>query len=133
LREASYTSLRLGLYETVKMLVGANAPGAGFLKKFLAGAIAGAIGSSAGNPLDALKTKMMADKESEGKVLSAYPMEIMKAEGIAGFYKGVNTNVVRATVLNVDRSRSNSSLDQTQIMQPRVKAAAIQSDFFITG
>ena len=64
LREASYTSLRLGLYEPVKMLVGASAPGAGFLRKFLAGALAGAIGSCAGNPFDVLKTKMMADKEA---------------------------------------------------------------------
>jgi len=103
LREASYTSLRLGLYEPVKMLVGANAAGAGFLRKFLAGAIAGAIGSSAGNPFDVLKTKMMADKESEGKGLGAYAKEIMKAEGIAGFYKGFNTNVVRAMVLNATK------------------------------
>lgn len=103
LREASYTSLRLGLYEPVKMLVGASAPGAGFLRKFLAGALAGAIGSCAGNPFDVLKTKMMADKESEGKGLGAYSSEIMKAEGIAGFYKGFNTNVVRAMVLNATK------------------------------
>ena len=60
LREASYTSLRLGLYEPVKILVGATA-NAGFFRKFLAGAIAGAIGSCAGNPFDVLKTRMMAD------------------------------------------------------------------------
>merc|ERR1712086_458651 len=79
LREASYTSLRLGLYEPVKLLVGASNPGAGFLRKFLAGALAGAIGSCAGNPFDVLKTKMMA------------------------FYKGFNTNVIRAMVLNATK------------------------------
>lgn len=76
LREASYTSLRLGLYEPVKMLVGAADPTAGFLRKFLAGALAGAIGSCAGNPFDVLKTKMMADKDAEGKGLGEYAAEI---------------------------------------------------------
>merc|ERR1711935_1305843 len=45
LREASYTSLRLGLYEPVKVLVGANNADAPFYKKFIAGSAAGAIGS----------------------------------------------------------------------------------------
>merc|ERR1711865_646996 len=102
LREASYTSLRLGLYEPVKTLVGADQKGAGFLRKFIAGALAGAIGSCAGNPFDVLKTKMMANKDSEagmGEVCS----DIMKAEGFMGFYKGFNTNVIRAMVLNATK------------------------------
>jgi len=98
LREASYTSLRLGLYEPIKMLVGAGSPGAGFLSKFLAGAISGAIGSFAGNPFDVLKTKMMADKEAKGKSMGEYMAEIKKAEGLLGFYKGLNANVLRAMI-----------------------------------
>lgn len=101
LREASYTSLRLGLYEPVKILVGATA-GAGFFRKFLAGAIAGAIGSCAGNPFDVLKTRMMADKTSN-KGLGEVASEIMKLEGMAGFYKGFNVNVMRAMVLNATK------------------------------
>lgn len=55
LREASYTSLRLGLYEPIKVLFGANDPTtATFLGKFLAGSAAGAIGSIAGNPFDGM-------------------------------------------------------------------------------
>jgi hypothetical protein len=77
LREASYTSLRLGLYAPIKELVGAGLPGAGFFRLFLAGAIAGAIGSCAGNPFDVLKTRMMADKTSN-KGLSETASEIMK-------------------------------------------------------
>ena len=50
LREASYTSLRLGLYEPIKVAFGAADPeSATFLKKFLAGSAAGAIGSLAGS------------------------------------------------------------------------------------
>lgn len=50
LREASYTSLRLGLYEPIKVAFGAADPeSATFMKKFLAGSAAGAIGSLAGS------------------------------------------------------------------------------------
>jgi solute carrier family 25 protein 14/30 len=53
LREASYTSLRLGLYEPTKVLFGAHDPAtATFLGKFMAGSAAGALGSLAGNPFD---------------------------------------------------------------------------------
>jgi len=101
LREASYTSLRLGLYEPIKVLVGATAS-AGFFRKFLAGALAGAIGSCAGNPFDVLKTRMMADKEGN-RGLGDYASEIMKKEGMGGFYKGFNVNVLRAMVLNATK------------------------------
>jgi len=101
LREASYTSLRLGLYEPIKILVGATA-GAGFFRKFLAGAIAGAIGSCAGNPFDVLKTRMMADKTGNHG-LGHYAGEIMKSDGFGGFYKGFNVNVLRAMVLNATK------------------------------
>lgn len=53
--------MRLGLYDPIKILVGAVAD-ASPLKKFLAGAIAGAVGSLFGNPFDLLKVKMMSNK-----------------------------------------------------------------------
>ena len=77
LREASYTSLRLGLYEPCKGLVGADKPGAGFLSKFLAGALAGAIGSTAGNPFDVLKTRMMAYEGSDSPGLGFFARDVM--------------------------------------------------------
>ena len=78
LREASYTSLRLGLYEPIKGVFGAKSADAHFLKKFAAGCAAGAIGSLVGNPFDVLKTRMMASTEGTGflamqKFLSLHP------------------------------------------------------------
>lgn len=64
LRESSYTSLRLGLYEPMKDLFGAGDKNAAFWRKFMAGAAAGAIGSIAGNPFDVLKTRMMANEKA---------------------------------------------------------------------
>ena len=100
LREASYTSLRLGLYEPVKVLFGANEAGAPFYKKFLAGSAAGAIGSLAGNPFDVLKTKMMASSGKEVPSMVATAKDLFANQGIAGFYRGIDSNIARAMVLN---------------------------------
>jgi hypothetical protein len=47
MREASYTSLRLGLYAPIKHAMGVTNE-SNFVLKFLAGSAAGAIGSIAG-------------------------------------------------------------------------------------
>lgn len=100
LREASYTSLRLGLYEPAKVLFGANEAGAPFYKKFAAGSAAGALGSLAGNPFDVLKTKMMASAGSAQPSMVKTASELMANQGIGGFYRGIDSNVLRAMVLN---------------------------------
>ena len=78
MREASYTSLRLGLYEPLKSITGAENKDAGFLRKLMAGGLAGGIGSVAGNPFDVLKTRMMAYEGAEKRGLGHYASEIMK-------------------------------------------------------
>ncbi|KAH8095274.1 oxidative phosphorylation uncoupler [Aureococcus anophagefferens] len=98
LREASYTSLRLGLYEPIKGVVGAKDKDAHFLKKFAAGCLAGAIGSLVGNPFDVLKTRMMAS--TEGTSFGAEAKSLMESQGVAGFYRGIDANISRAMVLN---------------------------------
>lgn len=99
LREASYTSLRLGLYGPIKKAMGVKSD-SNFFMKFSAGSAAGAIGSLVGNPFDVVKTRMMA---YEGKVsptfLSTFA-DIYKIEKYTGFYKGLQANVMRACVLN---------------------------------
>lgn len=101
LREASYTSLRLGLYEPVKVVFGANDPQTTtFLKKFAAGSAAGALGSLAGNPFDVLKTKMMASAGKEVPSIGKTAKELFASQGIGGFYRGIDSNIARAMVLN---------------------------------
>jgi len=57
-------------------MVGADKPGAGFLSKFLAGALAGALGSLAGNPFDVLKTRMMAYEGSDSPSLGFFAKDV---------------------------------------------------------
>ena len=103
MREASYTSLRLGLYEPCKQLTGADVKGSGKLRSFLAGALAGGIGSIVGNPFDVLKTKMMAYEGKENRGVGYFAKEVHQSQGIGGFYKGMQANVLRACVLNATK------------------------------
>ena len=105
LREASNTTLKLGLYEPMKSVTGADKPGAGIISKFMAGALAGGLGSCAGNPFDVLKTRMMANESSKGeaKGLPHFVSEVYNSQGMRGFYKGIEANVTRACVLNATK------------------------------
>ena len=99
--EASYTSIRLGLYEHIKVAFGAAKPDTtSLLKKFVTVSAAGAIGSLAGNLVDLLKTKMMASKTKGAPSIAKTASELFANQGIAGFYCGIDSNIARAMVLN---------------------------------
>lgn len=101
LRESSYTSLRLGLYEPCKVAFGCTTPeNTTFVKKFLAGSAAGALGSIAGNPFDVLKTKMMTSEAKGQPSIMGTAKDLFSNQGIAGFYRGIDSNIMRAMVLN---------------------------------
>jgi len=87
----------------MKGLVGADKKDSGFFSKFLAGALAGAIGSVAGNPFDVLKTRMMANEGAKSLGLGHFAKEVYSAQGMGGFYKGIEANVLRAMILNATK------------------------------
>lgn len=99
LREASYTSLRLGLYSPIKTAMGVTND-SNFFMKFTAGSLAGALGSTVGNPFDVLKTRMMATEGKEPPTIGKSAKDLYKQQGIGGFYRGLEANVMRAMVLN---------------------------------
>lgn len=69
----------------------------------MAGGLAGAIASVAGNPFDVLKTRMMAYEGSEKRGFGFYASEVIKKQGFAGFYKGIEVNIMRASILNATK------------------------------
>jgi hypothetical protein len=138
LREASYTSLRLGLYDPIKKAMGVTAD-SWFLMKFTAASLAGALGSIVGNPFDVLKTRLMT---AEGKVapsMVTVANDLYKSQGIGGFYRGMEANVMRAMVLNGTKM---ACYDQISIMIKKSGAipaglatqfsAAFGAGFFMT-
>ncbi len=99
LREATYTSIKLGGYGPIRKLYGADGEDAPFFLKFAAGSTSGCLGSIVGNPFDVCKTMQMA--EADGKTsLRALFRRMLKEQGVGGFYRGMTTNVARATILN---------------------------------
>lgn len=53
-----------------------------------------------GNPFDVLKTRMMASEGKEPPALGTAAKELYAQQGTAGFYRGLEANVMRAMVLN---------------------------------
>lgn len=103
LRELSYSSIRLGAYEPLRNYImtkdelkNSDAP---FWKKFVAGAMAGAVGSGIANPVDLIKVRQQAcvdwSHASTGKMFIA----IYKIEGIKGLFRGVVPTMQRAALL----------------------------------
>ena len=103
LRESSYSSLRLGLYEPIKRNMGATDPKTTPMwKKFVSGALAGLIGSGICNPADLLKTRMQAAPPGEYHSLKWHMQDVYNHPtqgGFVGFYRGVGPTMVRATLL----------------------------------
>jgi len=100
-REISYTSIKLGAYAPVRDALGAGQD-APFYLKFLAGAITGGVGSAIGNPFDVMKTLAQTNKE-KAIPLATLVGNMFRDQGIAGFYRGVEANIVRACVLNATK------------------------------
>ena len=103
MREASYSTLRLGLYEPIKRQLGEEPAGQpqAIWKKFAAGALSGMIGSALANPADLLKTRAQAQPPGEFHPIMWHVKDIYHNHGgIRGFYTGVCPTVIRATLLN---------------------------------
>ena len=101
LREGSYSTLRLGLYEPIKYELGAVDPKTTPLwKNVLAGALAGLLGSGFANPADVIKTRMQGAPEGEHMKVGEHIRDVYSNYGgIRGFYRGVIPTMVRATLL----------------------------------
>lgn len=100
-RELSYTSVKLGAYAPVRDALGAGAD-APFYLKFVAGAITGGVGSIIGNPFDVLKT-LAQTNTGKGDSLGSLVGQLYKDQGIGGFYRGVEVNIIRACILNATK------------------------------
>ena len=106
LREASYSSIRMGLYDSIKILIAPKGTGKdefSFWQKLIAGASSGALGSFIATPTDLVKIRFQSysprHKNPYKNTFDAF-YRIMKYEnGIYGLYKGATPTVVRAAIL----------------------------------
>jgi hypothetical protein len=127
LREASYTSLRLGLYSPIKQYMGIDNTSS-FFMKFSAGSIAGAIGSLVGNPFDVIKTRMITFEGKNSLSFSSIIKDIYKLEKCSGFYKGLQANLMRSCVLNGTKMACYDEIKQL-IVKSNMVPAGIPTQF----
>lgn len=110
IREASYSSIRMGAYEPVKRALGAtDRRYTALWIKVCAGAMSGGVGSIIATPADVVRVRMQADSGAAGPNESGHTRrysstsrafyEIYKVEGMRGLYAGVVPTVLRAAVL----------------------------------
>lgn len=106
LREMSYSSIRLGLYEPTKELLGGsdrhNTP---LWMKVSAGAITGSVGSYLTTPIDLAKVRLQADVSgtAHGGTRDILKRVYAQEGGWAGLWQGWGPNTLRAGVLTASQ------------------------------
>lgn len=110
LRQAVYTTARLGFFDTFQNMLTARAQQNGtsvtFLERSAAGLTAGGLAAMVGNPADLALIRMQSDgmrpKAERANYRSVFDAlsRIAKAEGIGALWAGATPTVVRAMALN---------------------------------
>jgi hypothetical protein len=101
LREGSYSTIRMGLYEPLKQMLSSpnQSEPPPLWRKIMAGGIAGMIGSGIATPTDLIKVRFQACSESARLGIWNTAKKIIKEEGWAGLYRGVGPTTQRAMIL----------------------------------
>ncbi|EED23072.1 mitochondrial dicarboxylate carrier protein, putative [Talaromyces stipitatus ATCC 10500] len=136
LRQAVYTTARLGFFDTFITIAKTRAAEQGrsvsFGERALAGLTAGGLAAMIGNPADLALIQSRANYRSVIDALS----RISKTEGIGALWAGATPTVVRAMALNLGQlaffSESKSQLKAHTNLSPQVQtfAASAIAGFF---
>jgi solute carrier family 25 oxoglutarate transporter 11 len=146
LRQAVYTTARLGLFDTFMKGLTTRAEGQGlsigFRERAAAGLSAGGIAAFISNPADLALIRMQSDglkpkaERANYKGVGDALMRIMKKEGVGRLWAGATPTVVRAMALNFGQlgffSEAKARLKKMDNMGPRAQtltASAIAGFF----
>ncbi|XP_061551022.1 kidney mitochondrial carrier protein 1-like isoform X2 [Phycodurus eques] len=99
LRQASYGTIKIGTYQSLKRLLAERPQDETLATNALCGVLAGVVSSSIANPTDVLKIRMQA----QGRVIRGSMMgnfiSIYQQEGTRGLWKGVSLTAQRAAIV----------------------------------
>ncbi|CAD8086292.1 unnamed protein product [Paramecium primaurelia] len=109
-REATYSTLRLGLYEPFKHMISQDEEKTTIGVKFFAGLMSGSTGAIIANPCDVLKIRLQTIS-SHHQSIFAEITHILNHEGILGLYKGTMPNLIRGAILTGTKM---ATYDQTK-------------------
>ena len=145
LRQAVYTTARLGFFDTfmntLKARADSNGSQIGFAERAGAGLTAGGLAAMVGNPADLALIRMQSDglkplaqRANYSSVIDALS-RIAKAEGVTALWAGAYPTVVRAMALNFGQlaffSEAKTQLKSTQLSaQTQTLTASAIAGFF---
>lgn len=146
LRQAVYTTARLGFFDTFMGSLGARAKAdgrnVGFKERATAGLTAGGLAAMIGNPADLALIRMqsdglkpLAERKNYKSVIDALS-SIAKSEGIGALWAGAAPTVARAMALNFGQlaffSEAKAQLKQNTDLSPRIQTltASATAGFF---
>jgi hypothetical protein len=95
IREMIYSGAKAGLYVPLRGHFGGESPAA----KVAAALCTGTLGSLLANPIDVVKIRLMADARRYPSTAAAIPI-IFRAEGLAGFYRGLAPSTLRGACVS---------------------------------
>jgi len=107
LRQATYTTARLGLFRTISNTMTTEGQPLPFWKKSVAGLLAGGIGCIFGTPADVALIRMQADGKLPPEQRRNYKhvadalVRITREEGVVGLFRGNVPVIIRASALNL--------------------------------
>lgn len=105
-RQITYTTLRLGLYSTIRDAVADDGGNISVWTKFGVGMISGAVASGVSTPVEVAMVRMYADGAAEKAVRRGYRhvgdalWRIAREEGVFGLWRGASPTVARSMVVN---------------------------------
>lgn len=102
MREASYSTMRLGLYEPIKKALGETDPATTPTSiRYTASCLSGLFASVFANPVDLIKARMQAEPAGVNHNLRWHINDIHRSQGgFKGFYRGWHANILRAVIAN---------------------------------
>eukprot|EP00197_Chlamydomonas_leiostraca_P012783 CAMPEP_0202858728 /NCGR_PEP_ID=MMETSP1391-20130828/1129_1 /ASSEMBLY_ACC=CAM_ASM_000867 /TAXON_ID=1034604 /ORGANISM="Chlamydomonas leiostraca, Strain SAG 11-49" /LENGTH=296 /DNA_ID=CAMNT_0049537675 /DNA_START=94 /DNA_END=984 /DNA_ORIENTATION=- len=141
LRQATYTTARLGLFNNISVALkdmngGANIP---LWQKALAGLGAGGLGALVGTPADLTLIRMQADNTLPVEQRRNYKgvgdafVRIVKEDGVSGLFRGATPTIVRAMALNMGMLASNDQAKEMLIEAGVKGQSATLGGAFIAG
>lgn len=100
LRQASYGTIKIGVYQYMKRLFADNEKDEILAVNIFCGMVAGVVASSIANPTDVLKVRMQARTSVRGdeSMFTAFH-DIFRKEGVQGLWRGVFLTAQRAAIV----------------------------------
>lgn len=100
LRQATYGTIKIGVYQTLKSMVVENPQESTLFINVCCGVVAGIVSSSLANPTDVLKVRLQAMTEIKNKESMTQAFKrIYMEEGIKGLWRGVVPTAQRAAII----------------------------------